>query len=131
MAATTADERGLALLNAVLDHEKVAMDSGEDFSAIAWRFHTEVVRLSGNTTMTLLTETLEKISARHASAMLMGWQDQEEQRRRAYRAHHRLVGLIERREDDAAQRFWAKHMAAAGKRLLENSHTLNIIELLD
>jgi hypothetical protein len=41
------------------------------------------------------------------------------------------VGLIERHEGNAAQQFWAKHMAAAGKRLLDNSETLNIIELLD
>jgi GntR family transcriptional regulator, transcriptional repressor for pyruvate dehydrogenase complex len=131
MAAGNADEQGIAVLHELLAQEKAAMGSGGDFGAIAWRFHTEVVRLAGNITMTLVTETLEKISARHASAMLMGWEDQEEQRTRAYRAHRRLVGLIERHDGHAAQQFWAKHMAAAGKRLLEDSETLNIIELLD
>ncbi|BBX66459.1 GntR family transcriptional regulator [Mycobacterium saskatchewanense] len=131
MAAETATDEDVAALQALLTEEKAAIDDGGDFGAIAWRFHSELVRLSGNITMTLVTETLEKISARHAAAMLLGWDDQEEQRIRAYRAHRRLVGLIERHESEKAQQFWAKHMAQAGERLLENSATLEIIELLD
>ena len=126
--ATVADVEGL---HALLAEEKDAITSAGDFGAAAWRFHTELVRLSGNITMTLVTETLEKISARHASAMLLGWDDQDEQRSRAYRAHRRLVGLIERHEGEKAQQFWAKHMAQAGDHLLENSSSLDIIELLD
>jgi DNA-binding FadR family transcriptional regulator len=131
MAAAAATEGELALLRSVLDEEKNAVSSGEDFASIAWRFHTEIVRLSGNITMTLVAETLEKISARHASAMLLGWQDQHEQRNRAYRAHRRLVGLIARREGEQAEQFWAKHMAEAGRQLLDTSSTPSIIELLD
>lgn len=131
MAAENATEDDVAALHTLLAEEKAAISSGRGFGAIAWRFHSELVRLSGNITMTLVTETLEKISARHAAAMLLGWDDQEEQRTRAYRAHRRLVGMIERHEGEKAQQFWTRHMTQAGERLLENSNTLEIIELLD
>jgi GntR family transcriptional repressor for pyruvate dehydrogenase complex len=131
MAAEMASAHDIAVLKSLLDEEKTAIASGPDFTEIAWRFHTEIVRMSGNIPMTLLAETLEKVSARHASAMVTGWDDQEEQRSRAYRAHRRMVGLLERREADKAEQFWAKHMAEAGKKLLDNRDDLSIIELLD
>jgi DNA-binding FadR family transcriptional regulator len=131
MAATTASDEDLSVLKSLLDQERDAVSSGENFGAIAWHFHTELVRMSGNITMTLIAETLEQISARHASTMLMGWEDQQEQRSRAYRAHRRLVGLIARHEGEKAEQFWAKHMAEVGMRLLDNSDALTLIELLD
>jgi DNA-binding FadR family transcriptional regulator len=131
MAADAASEADVTNLKGILDQEKAAVTSGADFGAIAWHFHSEVIRVSGNITMTLVAETLEKISGRHASKVLMGWEDQEEQRARAYRAHRRLVGFIERHEGEKAEQFWAKHMAEAGRRLLDNSANLSIIELLD
>jgi DNA-binding FadR family transcriptional regulator len=63
--------------------------------------------------------------------MLMGWEDQQEQRSRAYRAHRRLVGFIGRREGERAEQFWAKHMAEVGTRLLDTSDGPTLIELLD
>jgi DNA-binding FadR family transcriptional regulator len=130
MAADIATDEDVANLKALLDQEKEAVSSGADFGLIAWHFHSEVVRISGNVTMSLVVETLERISGAHASKALVGWDDQEEQRARAYRAHRRLVGFIERHEGAKAEQFWAKHMAEAGKRLLDDSNDPSIIELL-
>ena len=130
-AATSASESEIEVLKSIVADEKAAIPSGTGFSEIAWRFHTELVRASGNITMTMLAETLEKVSAKHASAMLMGWEEQQDQRDRAYRAHRRMVGLLERGEADKAEQFWSRHMAEVGKRLLDNRADLSIIELLD
>ncbi|MFE5699507.1 FadR/GntR family transcriptional regulator [Rhodococcus koreensis] len=131
MAAESASDSDIESLKSLLAAEKDAVSDGENFGELAWRFHSELVRMSGNITMALLVETLEKISGRHASAALMRWDDKEEQRGRAYRAHRRMVGFIERHEGDKAEQFWAKHMAEVGKLLLENPDELSIIEFLD
>jgi DNA-binding FadR family transcriptional regulator len=131
IAAEKASPADIEVLKRLLAEEKEAIESGSHFTEIAWRFHTELMRLSGNSTMTLIAEMLETVSARHASAMLTGWEDQQDQRDRAYRAHRRMVGHIERGEADKAEQFWAKHMAEVGKRLLSNREDLTIIELLD
>jgi len=131
MAAEAATAADVTRLKSILSEEQGAVSSGTDFGAIAWRFHSEIVRISGNVTMSLLVDTLEKISARHASRMLMGWDDQEEQRGRAYRAHRRLVGFIERHDGERAEQFWSKHMAEVGKRLLDSDDELSLIEFLD
>jgi DNA-binding FadR family transcriptional regulator len=131
IAAERASAADIEVLKNLLTDEKEAIESGTAFTEIAWRFHTELMRLSGNDTVTLIAEMLETISARHASAMLMGWDDQQDQRERAYRAHRRMVGLIERGEADKAEQFWAKHMAEVGKRLVNDREDLSVIELLD
>jgi DNA-binding FadR family transcriptional regulator len=131
IAAEKATPADIEMLKSLLSEEKEVVESGTGFTETAWRFHTELMRLSGNITTTLIAETLETISARHASAMLTGWEDQKDQRERAYRAHRRMVGHIERGEADKAEQFWAKHMAEVGKRLLSNREDLSIIELLD
>jgi DNA-binding GntR family transcriptional regulator len=45
MAAMTAPDEDVAVLRELLDQERDAVSSGRT-GAIAWRFHTELVRMS-------------------------------------------------------------------------------------
>lgn len=131
MAAANATVADVAGLRAVLEQERAARKDADEFALLAWRFHSELVRLSGNVTMAVVAETLELISGRHAQAAAGHWSDGDRQRERAYRAHVKLVDLIERRDVGEAQRFWAEHMAEAQKQLLDRVEPSSIIELLD
>jgi DNA-binding FadR family transcriptional regulator len=130
MTAESATPEEVESLRAILVEEHAARKDPEAFPIKAWRFHSELVRLSGNVTMTVVAETLELISRRHAQAALLQMADGDRQRDRAYRAHVKLVDLVEAHEGVEAESFWAAHMAEAGKKLTESDQP-SIIELLD
>ncbi|WP_216892611.1 FadR/GntR family transcriptional regulator [Nocardia alni] len=129
IAAEKASAQEISDLRELLDQEARARRDAKVFPGVAWRFHTELVRLSGNVTMTLVAETLERISERHARTVASEWPDAEKQLDRAYRAHKKLVGLIADRQGEEAERFWAKHMATVGKQLISDADRTRIIEL--
>jgi DNA-binding FadR family transcriptional regulator len=131
MTAENSDPGALAELEDLLEQENGARRDAGAFPVHAWRFHTALVRLSGNVTMTVVAETLELISQRHAQAALLQWTDGDRQRDRAYRAHKKVVEHIRAGDGDQAQEFWAKHMAEVGKKLLANTDQPSIVELLD
>lgn len=131
MAAENASDDELASLREVLDAEFASRDDFSAFTLLAWRFHSELVRLSGNTVMALVAETFERISRRHAAEYLANVENSQEQSELAYRAHSHLVDLLVKRKGREAERFWTKHMAVAGERLLANPEQLSIIELMD
>ncbi|HEX3781283.1 MAG TPA: FCD domain-containing protein [Pseudonocardiaceae bacterium] len=129
IAAERASDEEISNLRDLLEEESRARRDAKAFPGVAWRFHTELARLSGNVTMTLIAETLERISERHARTVASGWPDAEKQLDRAYRAHKKLVGLIADRQGDEAERFWARHMATVGKQLVADADRTRIIEL--
>jgi DNA-binding FadR family transcriptional regulator len=131
LAATHATPEDVAELRALLDEEQDACGDLTRFPEVAWRFHTAIVQLSGNVTMALMAETLEHISQRHAQEALLRWDDPDVQHDRAYRAHMRLVDLIEAGNGAAAEKFWTRHMVEAGRRLFGEAEELTIVELLD
>jgi DNA-binding FadR family transcriptional regulator len=131
MAAEVAAPEQLAELQELLDQERDLRRDAAEFPRVAWRFHSALVRASGNVTMTVVAETLELISERHAQAALLQWVDGDRQRDRAYRAHRKLFDLIQAGSGAEAQEFWAQHMAEVGKKLLEDTDQLTIVELLD
>lgn len=131
MAAERATDAELGSLREVLDAEYGSRDDFSAFTVVAWRFHSELVRLAGNPAMTLVAETFEHISHRHAAQYMSSVENSQEQSELAYRAHRRLVDLLTKRKGAEAERFWMRHMAAAGEKLLTNTERLSIIELMD
>lgn len=131
MVAERATNAELESLREVLDAEYRSRDDFSVFTVLAWRFHSELVRLSGNPAMALVAETLEHISHRHAAEYMASVENSQEQSELAYRAHTRLVDLLTKRKGAEAERFWMRHMTAAGEKLLANAEKLSIIELVD
>jgi DNA-binding FadR family transcriptional regulator len=131
MAAALAADDEIDALRSILYAEYEASSDFSVFTVLAWRFHSELVRLSGNVAMTLIAETFERISRRHANEYMAAVDDSEGESQLSYRAHKHLVDLLADRQGDRAEAFWARHMAAAGERLLANADQLSIIELVD
>lgn len=131
MAATLATDDEIDVLRDILEAEYEAASDFSVFTVLAWRFHSELVRLSGNVAMALVAESFERISRRHAVEYMAAVDDSEGESQLSYRAHKHLVDLLADRHGDRAEAFWARHMVAAGERLLANIETLSIIELID
>jgi DNA-binding FadR family transcriptional regulator len=131
MAAENATDAELAQLGEILEAEYSAREDFSAFTLLAWKFHSELVRLSGNLAMALVAETFERISRRHAAEYMSAVDDSEGQSLLSYKAHARLVDLLLKRKGKEAERFWTRHMALAGEKLLANPGDLSIIELMD
>lgn len=130
MAAERATGRDVERLRELLEREWEVRTDPDEFPRVAWRFHTELIRISGNVTMTVTAEMLEMISAQHARRAQVSWWDGDSQRRRAYRAHCRVVELIAGRDGPEAERYWSEHMAEVGKKLGQTAES-SIIEIMD
>ena len=95
------------------------------FAATAWNFHQALIDMSGNATMSVVSEALHRISQEHSMRYMEDVTDPEAQQARAVRAFERLIGFMERHDGRSAEEFWSKHMAAVyGAMARENSETM-------
>lgn len=118
-------------LRSLVDRQDETIDDPEPFAAANAAFHERLVALSGNQTLTLVTEMLnELISRAVADASRTPGPDSTRTRRRGIRSQHRLVDLIEAGDGDTAEEHWRSHLAVVGKVLLGDQAT-SIIEPLD
>lgn len=131
MAADRATQEELSSLRSLLDAEFKLQDDFSAFTVVAWRFHSEMVGLSGNRAMALVAETFEHISQRHAAVYMSNIENSQKQSQLAYKAHKRLVDLLEQRRGADAEKFWLRHMKITGDKFLANVEHLPVIELLD
>jgi GntR family transcriptional repressor for pyruvate dehydrogenase complex len=101
--------------------KEVAATAGRaaDFAAASWRFHQALIELSGNSTMTVVAQTLQRISEEHAARSMEGAADLRRQHERAIKAHDRIVDLIAAHDGQAAEDFWRKHMSAVSEVMVQ------------
>ena len=104
---------------------------GAAFPLVAWRFHTQLIELSGNATLAVMAGALEQISQRHTQHVVATWSDHEDWKRNAERAHRKLVDLIAARDGKRAEQYWRTHMQQAGEQLLAQYGDQGIIEVID
>jgi DNA-binding FadR family transcriptional regulator len=126
-------KRETVLLREVLAEEEA--DLGKDPAAMAVhfaRFHQLIVEGAGNVTLGVLAGMLASIVEKHLVAEITGKRDQAEQvrdNRRAYRAHKRLLELVEAQDAAGAEAFWRKHMEVAGEILLRDYGATTVVDL--
>jgi GntR family transcriptional regulator, transcriptional repressor for pyruvate dehydrogenase complex len=131
LASERATDSQIESLRVTLAEEGATTADWSAFTLVSWRFHTELMRASGNVTMALVAETLQHISGRYADQALASARDRRELADLSMRAHNHLLDLVTARRGDEAEKFWAKHMAAAGEVLRRKATKLSISELLE
>ena len=122
---------------AIRRQEAIAGDPAESIRAHT-DFHGLLVRLSGNKTMTMLSELVEHIIAK-ANVSQVNLSQAYAQRqpvthaqvdRRTLRSHRRVVDLIENADPDGAEQFWRTHLAKAQEYVLRGQHAKTVLDLL-
>ncbi|MET7769437.1 FCD domain-containing protein [Nocardia sp. NPDC005366] len=137
-SARTLAERGSAAarkaLAAELDEVKKLVDSPAEFGAASVRFHRRLVELAGNTTLATVVSMLTEILTRHLAKVIHENPRQlaelTAQDERAVRAYEKLVVLVQARDGDGAEKFWAKHMKAARDYVLNVDDATQVVDLL-
>ncbi len=117
--------------------ERVAAALDGPFGSATVRFHQQIVRLSGNRTLSTVVTLLGEIMSRHIAAVYdetpLEGTAQAESNRRALRSYERLVELIRDRDGDGAERHWVEHMRRAREHLFDRPGAVRrrVIDLLD
>jgi DNA-binding FadR family transcriptional regulator len=125
LVAENATEADLDRLRAIIKELAAKRGNATAFAATAWSFHQALINISGNATMSVIAETLHRISQQHSVRYMKDVTDPEVQQRRAGRSFERLVEILEKHDGEAAEEFWIKHMSAVyGAMAKENSETL-------
>jgi DNA-binding FadR family transcriptional regulator len=133
LAAQTATPEQIERLREVLDEGLAAMRADQlTYPIVGWRFHTELVAISGNATLAVMAEAFEHISAHHAVQVVAGWaENRTELVRRAQRAHRKLIALIEQGDGEQAETYWRRHMQMVRGMLFGDGLNGSLIEILD
>jgi DNA-binding FadR family transcriptional regulator len=133
LAAEVASDEEIDNLRKVLDDELEVLALSESaYPTVGWRFHTELVSISGNATLAVMAAALEHISEHHATRVVATWsEDRSVLVRQAEKSHRKLVDLIARRDGRRAETFWREHMRIAGDILFEEGADESIVEILD
>jgi DNA-binding FadR family transcriptional regulator len=136
-AARRVAERGTATdrkqLAASLDELRATIDDPHAFGRRTTSFHQSIVQMSGNKTLATVVGMLVEIINRHIDQTYSETKETPAEinanNRRAMRSYEKLVELVNARDGEGAEKFWAKHMRAARQYLLRNSDA-QVVDLL-
>lgn len=135
-ALAAGDDRAavVAQLKAVIDETEACVDGPEAIVALHVAFHRLVVGATGNPVVTLLAELVEGVFE-GSGWSYMQRRDREDaghNRRKALRAHARLVALIEAGDVEGATNLWHTHLTEVGNMLTEgDDERATVLDVLD
>jgi DNA-binding FadR family transcriptional regulator len=132
VASSRARRAAAKKLAKLIDEQEHAIDDPDAFGVANARFHSELVELAGNQTLSIVTEMLSEIVAR--AVTVVSRTDEASQsaatRRRGIRSQSRLVELIEAGDAAGAEEHWRSHMAVV-KRVMLGQDATTVVDLLD
>jgi DNA-binding FadR family transcriptional regulator len=131
--ARSRTQKQVATLHQALETSRKLRDNPVEQMAEQSRFHQLLVEMTGNQTLVVLSGMLRHIvdvvnlsHAREDAGTPAG----ERAMRKGFRAHERLVALIEERNAADAESLWRKHLLAADEYILEGSASLTVYDLM-
>jgi GntR family transcriptional repressor for pyruvate dehydrogenase complex len=103
------------------------VESDDEFrDALTWsqatqRFHDLMLERAGNQTLAVQAGVLTEVVAMHLSTAVRNTfsnPDTKSNFRKTIRSYRKLVGLVEARDAEGAEKHWRTHMEVAGQRIL-------------
>lgn len=113
--AERADTGDLEALQEIIEQGRICgSDSGEEFGAIAGRFHRTLVHHSGNATMSFIVDLLGSLTDAAYTRLVAGLspEPRREAIMKALRSWSKLVRLIETGDAQATEAHWMRHIRA-------------------
>jgi DNA-binding FadR family transcriptional regulator len=124
----------IARLRAAVEEAREAASNPSHQMSHQTSFHALLVELVGNQTMILMTSSIQQIIdiANRSAVEAADRSDKNEAAlRKGFRAHEKVVDLIEAGDGGAAYRLWEKHLVEAEDYLLDANQKLTVLELMD
>ena len=134
LLATSPGRRSIiAELRALTEAQVAAMDDPQTLASLNAKFHERLVALSGNRTLSLVTEMLQEVVdvAIAAFREQAGTSESTARVRRAIRSQERLIELIEAGKGAEAEKHWRGHLDAVGRVILGDRPKTRVIDLWD
>lgn len=123
----------LAQLRAAVDRAREAREDPTTFLDLHNDFHELVIELAGNQTLAVLNglvrDIIEMSSETHVAADA-GSIENVKATRKGFRAHERVVELIEARDAEGAEALWRLHLDEARDYILTNTGRKTVLDLL-
>ena len=135
-AAMAADRRPAANLEKLWASIEEAERSADDplrFIELQTQFHKLLIEASGNQTMILMYEMLQRIIEKSNIVHVQhdaGSPANIRANKKGFRAHRRTVELIEQHDAEGAARLWRKHLDEAELYLLGSDDPVTVQDLL-
>lgn len=123
----------LAKLRAQLEQSRGTLDDSSSVIRLHNDFHALMIGLADNRTMIVLNGILRQIIDQSSFAHMdshAGSAKNVEAIRKGFRAHQRLIELIESREADKAEDLWRRHLVEAETYMLNGSNPRTVLDLL-
>jgi DNA-binding FadR family transcriptional regulator len=131
--ARTRTRANLATLREAVESSRAASDDPVRQMQEQSRFHRLLVEMTGNQTMVVLSGMLRHIvdvaNLAHAHSDA-GTPTGDRALRKGFKAHERLIDLIEAREGAEAELLWRKHLIEADEYLLDGPSALTVLDLM-
>lgn len=135
MLAKSRSADDLRRLREAVDAEKAAREDPQALLALQNGFHRLVVELVDNATLKVLSDVLRHIievaTNRYLANPALRPEDRVPASEAGIRAHAKLVGLIEKKDADAAEALWRRQILATAEHLRRTGVADTVIELLD
>jgi DNA-binding FadR family transcriptional regulator len=128
---TSAPAKKVAVLAELVERGGDLLDDAYGFARHDTAVHQAVVDLAGNATLSVLASMLlHVIDAHNEHFMSLHGEAHEKQADQlAFRAHKKLVKLVQAGDPAAAQAFWRKHLNNVEKYMIGDSNT-TLVEVL-
>jgi GntR family transcriptional repressor for pyruvate dehydrogenase complex len=124
-------EADLAVLDAALSGQEAVSQDARESIRLHGDFHTLLVRLAGNQTLTLLNEMLHGIvEVANTSLQPSAAADVARARASTNKTHRRLVEHIVARDQRRAEELWRRHLHEAEGYLLGDDVVSTVTDLL-
>jgi DNA-binding FadR family transcriptional regulator len=121
-------------LDALLAETEEKADDPEAMVGLHFEFHRQVVASTGNPVVELLADMVEGVfeGAGWSYLQRRDRDDADRNRRKALRAHARLVGLVRAGDAEGATSLWHKHLCEVGKFLADGDEEQKaVVDVLD
>ena len=127
----SAPAKKIAVLGELVERGGDLLDDAYGFARHDTAVHQAVVDLAGNATLSVLASMLLHVMDAHNEHFmsLHGEAHEKQADRLAFRAHKKLVKLLEAGGATAAQAFWRKHLNNVEKYMIGDSNT-TLVEVL-
>lgn len=114
--ARSASPEDVDYLRRLLEKDPEAADPETAVSAVT-SFHSAIVRLAGNTALSVLSDMVEQIFdvGTHKLIRLQASNGESKALAKSHSAHDKIVTLIEEGDVERAEAFWRSHLMAAAK----------------
>lgn len=133
MAAERRPPANLEKLWASIEEAERSADDPLRFIELQTQFHKLLIEASGNQTMILMYEMLQRIIEQSNIVHVQhdaGSPANIRANRKGFRAHRRTVELIEQHDAEGAARLWRKHLDEAELYLLGSDDPVTVQDLL-